>query len=422
MAYRIYLKQINFPKFILVGFLFLIHSIHAQLNFPTNTYDPIIDSILKSDSFFKPYIDRKEHFRIQILYTQIDRDKNQIPVFTHRAWRYLPNEYFNPASFVKVPTAIIALEKLSQMKKIYPWISKTTKLTYDKSIECHKIFIEDTNSIEKHASIGNYIKRAFLVSENEPYTRLYEFCGQKHLNEMLQKHGWYGSKIIQRFASSCDEEGNKNTPAVNFFINDSTIGYTQTSEYNEHYIHDTIPILIGNYVKDGKKLIKGGKDYSNANRIFLSHIHEAIWAVCFHEYVKKFSFSQEDADFLKTYLGMHPFESLKPNYNYSKTKYWNTYVNYFIYGQSKTPIDTTIRIYNTVAMVSGFVGESAYIVDKKNKREFILSAIIYVNEDGILMDDTYNYADLGMPFLKQLGITFLAYEKSRKLKTEPIFN
>ena len=39
----------------------------------------------------------------------------------------------------------------------------------------------------------------------------------------------------------------------------------------------------------------------------------------------------------------------------------------------------------------------------KNDLEYILTATIHVNKDGIFNDDVYEYDEIGMPFLAQLG-------------------
>ncbi len=52
-------------------------------------------------------------YRLQILYTQINRDKNNIPHFKEYSYRLNPKDYFYPASTVKMPLAFLALEKIN---------------------------------------------------------------------------------------------------------------------------------------------------------------------------------------------------------------------------------------------------------------------------------------------------------------------
>jgi len=61
----------------------------------------------------------------------------------------------------------------------------------------------------------------------------------------------------------------------------------------------------------------------------------------------------------------------------------------------------------------------AYVADFKNKVEFMVSAVIYVNSDGILNDDKYEYEEIGYPFFKELGDILYGYELTRKRRYSP---
>src|ERR1700728_2094119 len=65
---------------------------------------------------FSHVLNHPTHNEVQILYTQIDRDENNVPHFTSYSYRLNANHYFYPASTVKLPTAIFALEKLNELK------------------------------------------------------------------------------------------------------------------------------------------------------------------------------------------------------------------------------------------------------------------------------------------------------------------
>ena len=52
----------------------------------------------------------------------------------------------------------------------------------------------------------------------------------------------------------------------------------------------------------------------------------------------------------------------------------------------------------------------------------MLTATIYVNKDGILNDDKYEYESIGHPFLYQLGQTMYQYELTRHRPHRPDLN
>jgi hypothetical protein len=58
-------------------------------------------------------------------------------------------------------------------------------------------------------------------------------------------------------------------------------------------------------------------------------------------------------------------------------------------------------------------------VDFKHKVEFMLSGVIYVNRDGVLNDDKYEYDETGYPFFKEVGDIIYRYELERKRKYPP---
>jgi hypothetical protein len=49
----------------------------------------------------------------------------------------------------------------------------------------------------------------------------------------------------------------------------------------------------------------------------------------------------------------------------------------------------------------------------------MLSAVIYVNENGILNSGAYEYKTIGFPFLNDLGNTIYNYEAKRKKICSP---
>ena len=69
------------------------------------------------DGLFKSVINNPDIYRCQVIYTQINRDRNNTPAFTNYYYNYDSLRYFNPASTVKMPLAFLSLEKLHQLKQ-----------------------------------------------------------------------------------------------------------------------------------------------------------------------------------------------------------------------------------------------------------------------------------------------------------------
>ena len=99
---------------------------------------------------------------------------------------------------------------------------------------------------------------------------------------------------------------------------------------------------------------------------------------------------------------------------YEGSDYQDSYVKFFLYGDSKEQIPSQIKIWNKVGLAYGTVTETAFIEDTVNDLRFFLSATILVNQNGVFNDDIYEYEDIGIPFMAQLGRELYLYERARK--------
>src|SRR5690606_30538493 len=108
------------------------------------------------------------------------------------------NQYFNPASTVKMPLAFLALEKLNELN--VPGLDKYTPMFTDSAFSGQSRVYRDTSAENGLPSIAQYIKKVFLVSDNDAYNRLYEFIGQQTIHEKLWAKGYPRMRIVRRFA------------------------------------------------------------------------------------------------------------------------------------------------------------------------------------------------------------------------------
>jgi hypothetical protein len=88
----------------------------------------------------------------------------------------------------------------------------------------------------------------------------------------------------------------------------------------------------------------------------------------------------------------------------------------------RTQIPQHIKVFNKTGWSYGFLTDVAYFADFKNNVEFMLSGVIYVNRDGILNDDKYEYEQEGYPFFKEIGNIIYNYELARTRKYLPDLN
>ena len=96
--------------------LILLFILCLNTAFSQEKTDKLLVNILKKKSEqFSKILAEPAKYRVQILYTQIDRDKKNTPTFKSYAYRINKDEYFYPASTVKFPACLLALEKLNHL-------------------------------------------------------------------------------------------------------------------------------------------------------------------------------------------------------------------------------------------------------------------------------------------------------------------
>ena len=381
--------------------------------------DPLLASILESSnsSIMKEVLGDPEGYRLQVVYTQINRDKNNNPQFQNYYYHYDPQLYFNPASMVKMPLAFLALEKLNRLG--IKGVNQYTTIQFDSSYPKQKTLYRDSTSENGFPSIAHLIKRAFLISENDPYNRLYQFVGQQEINRKLHQKGYHDTRITRQFMGFT-EEGNRHTNPVRFLSKDGKSIYSQPAAYNTDSFDFSRKILLGNAHWDSKdQLVQGPFDFTRHNNIPLESMQQMLQSVLFPSSVpahQRFELTKEDRDLLYRYLSQYPSETSFPKYDSSE--FYDSYVKFF-FRDSTRKMPSNIRVFNKVGWSYGFLTDVSYVVDLKNKIEYMLSATLYVNSDGVLNDGRYDYDSIGYPFLLQLGQTIYQYELLRERKFKP---
>jgi hypothetical protein len=113
------------------------------------------------------------------------------------------------------------------------------------------------------------------------------------------------------------------------------------------------------------------------------------------------------------YLSQYPSETNYPKYD--EKIFHDSYVKFFFY-DSTHRVPDHIRIFNKVGWAYGFLTDVSYVLDNKNNIDYMLSATVYVNSDGVVNDSKYDEEEIGFPFLRMIGKIIYDYELNRKKK------
>ena len=387
------------------------------ISLPIKSQNSLHKILNENKAYFDSLISNPD-YDVQIIYTQIDRDISNAPIFTTHKVNVDSKKYFYPASTVKLPACILALEKLNRLN--ISGLNKFTSLRIDSTFNNQHFVIYDTSSSNNCPSIANYIKKILLVSDNDAFNRLYEFIGQEEFNQSLWNKNFKNLKINSRLALGYSEKDNRHTNKFTFFDGKNII-YERAAQYSQfEFKFDLLNLKrgIGYYV--GNKLIIEPKNFSHTNYFSLEDQHEMLKRLFFpNSFVssKRFDLSISDYDFLYKYMSMLPRESEFKEYK--NEDYWDSYVKFFMFGDTKEQIPNQIRIFNKVGEAYGFIIDNAYVVDFENSVEFLLSAVIHVNRNQIYNDDKYEYDEIAFPFMAKLGQAVYNYELNRAPKKKP---
>jgi len=392
----------------------IVINMSCSTNQSENTLDEIVDSM---GAEFPNVVRNPEKHRLQILYTQIDRNQNNEPIFNTYSFGVDTSRYFYPASSTKLPIAVLALEKARMINEIdiYEKFQILPELVYRNGVD------KDISSETGYPSLAHSIRNLFIISDNSANNYLYDFLGRDYINKRLWDLNLNNTRIRHRLSIHLSEEENRFTHPVNFY-DESKIIYRQESQIASMPLGLNVKdYKIGKYhFFEGEKK-SGPLDFSTKNYMNLEDQHELLKRLIFPKiYTKEKQFNLNDSDyrFLYKEMSILPRQSDYPSFP-DYNKYYDGYCKFLLFSNTKDKIPDNIKIFNKVGLAYGFVIDNAYIVDTKNNIEFLLTAVIYSNSNQTMNDDVYDYEKISIPFLASLGRIIYDLELRRFKKILP---
>ena len=361
--------------------------------------------------YFDHILHYPDSFRVQIIYTQIDRGANNVPSFKNFYYRVDPSQYFYPASTVKMPTALLALQRVHELEK--EGVNINSSMITGQAYSAQTPVYNDPTTPDGRPTIAQYIRKIFLVSDNDAYNRLYEFLGQDYLNKHLRKMGYKETEIIHHLELFMTEDENRHTNPITFLQDSGQVIYQQPMQVGTLKPLSRKDLLGKGFVRNGK-LVNEPFNFSRKNRIGLESLHEIVRSIMFPQSVparQRFDITPEDYQFVWKYMSQFPTETISPQYDSSG--YQDAYCKYLYWGGEKGRIPKNFRIFNKIGDAYGFLVDAAYFVGFDKGVEFLLSATILSNSDGVFNDSRYDYDRIGFPFMKHLGRVIYDYELRR---------
>ena len=362
---------------------------------------------------------RADFYHLQILYTRIRRDAAGRPHFRSYGYRLRPREYFYPASTVKLAGTALALQRLRDLAATHPGLTPEAILLTDSAFADQTRVRRDSSSATGRPSLGHYVRKALLVSDNDAYNRCYEFVGPEELNRELRRLGLRHARLQHRLQVGDKEPGSRHTNPVRFFADTAATqllyqqpAATFAGPWPQLGLHGE---RLGQAYLEGTQRIDQPFDFSRRNAFALPDLQRMLRLVLFPETfpaAQRLRLAPADYARLREALSQLPRQSPSPRYD--PAHFPDTYVKYLLGGGGLAPLPPGVRVFNKIGEAYGFLLDNAYVQDEAHGVEFLLSVVIYVNADGVFNDDKYEYDPVGYPFLRDLGRRVYEAELRRK--------
>ena len=368
-------------KYLLASFCFLLLSCSSTTN-------PIELIIKKREPQLKPIYKNKENHNLQILYTKVVRDSLGMPSFIEYDYKIDSNQYFYPASTMKLPIVALTLQKINELR------NTGINITVES-----KILLLSADQITTETTFKDLISKVFLVSDNSASNILINFLGYNYFNQQMREKGLNTIVLNHKFNP---DPYVKNDWKI-YTLDRDLISIDETQEIIEHNNLDNL--LQGRFqILNGEK-VATPFNFKTKNKASLRDLDGVMKRIIYPDLFQeqdRINLSDQDYNFLRYWMSRFTFEDIGIEYQ-KDSKYFDSYNKFFIYGDSTNAVDRKIRIYNKVGVAYGALTDISYIRDYQKNIEFFLSATIYVNQNQIVNDNIYEYDDVGIPFLAELA-------------------
>lgn len=382
--------------------LWLILILGFVISLMSCSSNKILDSSIKKDKYLQS-IAENPLYEVSILLTQVDKKNKK---FISEYYNVNDSVYFYPASTVKLPVAILTLQRLNELRKEDKDIQIDDVMLTAMVNERLRPAIQDTTTHHRKPTLERYIQRVFAISGNDDYNRLYEFLGPDYINESLKSNKTFTTSVINHRLGLPELNflDNRTTNNIRFF-RDRSVLYDKPEIVSEKiWAHQAQAALKGlGYLNSSGQLIEGPFDFRAKNYYNLLDMERTLQKVLFPDFFpenEKFFLQNEDYDFLKKSMTALPKDY--PFLAHDST-YHDSYIKFLMFGDKRTPIPPHIKIYNISGMAYGYLVDCAYIENTKNHEGFFLTAVIHVNNNMIYNDEIYEYEQIGLPFFGRLG-------------------
>ena len=354
-----------------------------------------IELVLKSDPYLKEIIKDKEDYEIQVMLTKVNHDNTKID-FQNYQYQHDENQYFYPASTIKLPIVVLTLKKINELRSKGSDITLKSKIILNNVDNYSNFKLQDSIT-----SFQNLIADIFLVSDNSASNILIDFIGYNYFNDEMQNAGFDRTYLNHKFNPD---------PYVNSTWQISDLDNNMISSINDNQKIIKADEKTNGLDKGERRYFNGeildeSLNFSEKNRFSITDMHNLIKYIFYPEIFDKantFNLNVEDYDFIRYWMSRFTYEDIGEKF-IGDEKFFETYNKFFIHGDEQSVSNEQIRVYNKIGQAYGTSIDNGLIKNYQNNVEFILTSTIYTNKNKVINDNLYEYDDIAEPFLAKLS-------------------
>lgn len=366
--------------------------------------DKLLAELLRSAGPQSRRILASPEFELQVLWTRCKRASSGLwRVTSEHSFGIQRERWFAAASFVKLPLAALLLEQLCARGLIGQ--IEALRVVVDAGPACAPL----PASVNDGWPLLRLLRAMCVVSDNLAYNVLYELLGSDAIHQRLGELGLADCRIAARLGC-----GGANRPgklaarvldAIGHVVWDSPRSATEQPQ-----LFPFGRALKGRAWAEGGKLTSGPHDFSDSNFMPLPDVHRMMLELASGQPLgggPAFALCPTARRLLAEIMALTPRAC--PDPVYAPDQFADDHAKWLIPldGAGRVPAGLSIASKN--AQSYGYIGDSSFIVDQARDLAFGLTAVVFVDRDGVLNDGDYAYSDIGRPFLRELGAAVLAY-------------
>ena len=354
-----------------------------------------IELVLKSDPYLKEIIKDKEDYEIQVMLTKINHNNTKID-FQNYQYQHDENQYFYPASTIKLPIVVLTLKKINELRSKGSDITLKSKIILNNVDNYSNFKLKDSIT-----SFQNLIADIFLVSDNSASNILIDFIGYNYFNDEMQNAGFDRTYLNHKFNPD---------PYVNSTWQISDLDNNMISSINDNQKIIKADDKTNGLDKGESRYFNGeildeSLNFSEKNRFSITDMHNLIKYIFYPEIfdmANTFNLNVEDYDFIRYWMSRFTYEDIGEKF-IGDEKFFETYNKFFIHGDEQSVSNEQIRVYNKIGQAYGTSIDNGLIKNYQNNVDFILTSTIYTNKNKVINDNLYEYDDIAEPFLAKLS-------------------